>query len=56
VVSTTLAGFVAARVGYDAAFLTLSAIAVAGAALFWLAMPETREAPGRATALAVPLG
>ena len=56
VVSTTLAGFVAAQAGYDAAFLTLSAVAVAGAALFWLAMPETRAAPGRPAALAVPLG
>ena len=45
VVSTTLAGVVAARVGYDAAFLTLSAIALVGAALFWFAMPETRSAP-----------
>jgi MFS family permease len=57
VASTSLAGLVAARVGYDAAFLTLSAIAAAGAALFWLAMPETRAAPGpAATAVAVPLG
>ena len=45
VVSTTLAGVVAARVGYDAAFLTLSAIALVGAAVFWFAMPETRSAP-----------
>jgi MFS family permease len=45
VVSTTLAGLVAARAGYDAAFLTLAAIAAGGAALFWLAMPETRPAP-----------
>jgi dipeptide/tripeptide permease len=55
VASTSLAGLAAARVGYDAAFLTLSAIAAAGAALFWLAMPETRSAPGPA-ALAVPAG
>jgi MFS family permease len=46
VASTTLAGLVAARAGYDAAFLALAAIAAAGAALFWLAMPETRPAPG----------
>lgn len=52
VVSTTLAGLVAVRMGYDAAFLPLSAIAVAGAAL--LAMPETRVAPGTPP-LAVPL-
>jgi MFS family permease len=44
VASTTLAGLVAARAGYDAAFLALAA-AAAGAALFWLAMPETRPAP-----------
>ncbi len=53
VMSTTLAGFVAARMGYDAAFLTLAAIAAAGATLFWLAMPETRAAPGTPP-LAVP--
>jgi hypothetical protein len=46
---------VAARAGYDAAFLTLAAIAAAGAALFWLVMPETRTAPVPA-ALAVPAG
>jgi len=57
VLSTTLAGLVAARAGYDAAFLTLSAIAAAGAALFWLAMPETRAAaPGRPAAFAAPRG
>ena len=55
VVSTPLAGFVAARVGYDAAFLCLSTIAAAGAVLFWLAMPETRAAPGRTAAFAAPL-
>ncbi len=55
VVSTTLAGLVAARAGYDAAFLTLAAIATAGAALFWLAMPETRPVPEPA-APAVALG
>jgi MFS family permease len=46
VVSTTLAGFVVATFGYDAAFLTLSVIAAAGAVLFWSAMPETRIAAG----------
>jgi MFS family permease len=45
VVSGVLAGFVVVRFGYDAAFLTLAAIAALGAALFWLAMPETRAAP-----------
>ncbi len=52
--STTLAGLVAAWAGYDAAFLTLSA--AAGAALFWLAMPETRSAAPGPAALAVPIG
>jgi hypothetical protein len=39
--STTLAGFIVVKAGYSAAFLTLAAIAAAGLALFWLAMPET---------------
>ena len=56
VVSTTLAGAVAARVGYDAAFLTLSAIALAGTALFWIAMPETRSAPAPAAPAAPAAG
>jgi len=46
---------VAARAGYDAAFLTLAAIAAAGAALFWLVMPETRAAPGTPP-LVLPIG
>ena len=52
VVSATQAGLVAARMGHDAAFLPLSASAVAGAAL--LAVPETGVAPGTPP-LAVPL-
>jgi hypothetical protein len=39
--STALAGVIMVKAGYSAAFLTLAAIAFAGLALFWLAMPET---------------
>jgi MFS family permease len=39
--STALAGVIVVKAGYSAAFLTLAVIAVAGLALFWLAMPET---------------
>jgi MFS family permease len=39
--STTVAGFIVVKAGYSAAFLALAAIAAAGLALFWLAMPET---------------
>jgi MFS family permease len=39
--STMVAEFVAGRAGYSAAFLTLAAIAGAGLALFWIAVPET---------------
>ncbi|HZF75057.1 MAG TPA: MFS transporter [Acetobacteraceae bacterium] len=48
VVSMTLGGLLVVRFGYDAAFLTLSAIAALGAVLFWALMPETR--PGLALA------
>ena len=48
--SMTLGGVLAAWAGYDAAFLALAAVAALGAALFWLAMPETRGAPAVATA------
>jgi MFS family permease len=41
--STSLAGLIVVAAGYSAAFLTLAAIAAAGLALFWLAMPETRD-------------
>ena len=44
IVGGALAGLVVVRAGYDAAFLALAAIAALGAALFWLAMPETRPA------------
>jgi hypothetical protein len=39
--STALAGLIVVKAGYSAAFFTLAAIAGAGLALFWLAMPET---------------
>jgi MFS family permease len=39
--STTLAGLIVIKAGYSAAFLSLAAIAGAGLALFWSAMPET---------------
>jgi MFS family permease len=48
--SMALGGLLVVWAGYDAAFLALAAIAALGAALFWLAMPETRDAP----AMAVP--
>jgi MFS family permease len=41
--STTVAGTVVVKAGYSAAFLTLAAIAGAGLALFWIAMPETAD-------------
>jgi hypothetical protein len=36
--------FACLSLGYSAAFLTLAGIAGAGLLLFWLAMPETRDA------------
>jgi MFS family permease len=45
--STTLAGLIVVNAGYSAAFLTLAAIAAAGLALFWLAMPETWQPAAR---------
>jgi MFS family permease len=44
IISGSMAGLIVVRAGYDAAFLTLAAIAALGGALFWLAMPETRGA------------
>lgn len=41
--SATLAGSVIVWAGYSASFLTLSAIAVAGFALYVVAMPETKK-------------
>jgi MFS family permease len=48
--SMALGGLLVVWAGYDAAFLALAAIAALGAALFWLAMPETRGAPVMAVA------
>jgi MFS family permease len=39
--STTLAGLVVVKAGYSAAFLTLGAVAAAGVAVCWFALPET---------------
>jgi MFS family permease len=39
--STTLAGLVVVKAGYSAAFLTLAAVAAAGVAVCWFALPET---------------
>jgi MFS family permease len=41
--STTLAGLVVVKAGYSAAFLTLGAVAAAGVAVCWFALPETGE-------------
>ena len=40
--STTVAGWIADRYGDPAAFVTLALAGLAGVALVWLAMPETR--------------
>jgi MFS family permease len=40
--SNFIAGFVVKNLGYNVGFLILAAIAVAGLALFYLAMPETK--------------
>src|SRR4051812_39553873 len=45
IVSGALAGYIVVFAGYNAAFLTLAMIAALGAVVFWLAMPETRDAP-----------
>jgi MFS family permease len=50
IVSGALVGFIVVQAGYDAAFLTLAMIAVLGAVVFWLAMPETRDAPAQGVA------
>lgn len=39
--STSVAGVIVVKAGYNAAFLCLAAIAVLALMLFWLAMPET---------------
>ncbi|MGC2075115.1 MAG: MFS transporter, partial [Xanthobacteraceae bacterium] len=48
--STTLAGLIVVKAGYTAAFLALAAIAGAGLALFWIAMPETWQPKEEAVA------
>jgi MFS family permease len=45
--STTLAGFVVARSGYDAGFLALAAVAAVGFLVFLLAMPESKVQQAR---------
>ncbi len=45
IVSGAMAGSIVVRAGYDAAFLTLAAIATLGGLLFWLFMPETLRDP-----------
>ncbi len=45
--STTLAGFVAQRYGYNSSFLTLAAIAAAAFLLVWLRVPETLPSDAR---------
>ncbi|MBV8915751.1 MAG: MFS transporter [Acetobacteraceae bacterium] len=42
VASGALAGAIIVAAGYETAFLTLAAIALAGSVLLWLGMPETR--------------
>ncbi len=54
--STALAGFVIAYAGYSSAFLTLAGCAAAGAALFWLAMPESGKLADSNGALLRPHG
>jgi MFS family permease len=46
--SNLLAGFVVREAGFDAGFVTLSAIAAAAAIFYAVAMPETRESSGLA--------
>jgi MFS family permease len=48
--STTIAGLIVVAAGYSTAFLTLAAIAAAGLVLFWIAMPETKDIDGKASA------
>jgi len=61
--STTLAGLIVVRAGYDAAFLTLGGVAAVGLVLCFFAMPETRRErttqtagePGTSSGVAHPL-
>ena len=45
--STTLAGFVVVGAGYSAAFISLGIVAAVGAAICFLALPETRHGAAR---------
>ena len=44
IIGGTMSGVIVVQAGYDIAFLTLAAIAAVGGVLFWLAMPESRDA------------
>lgn len=50
--STVIAGFVADRMGDQAAYLALSAFAVAGCLVVWFVLPDTRERRHRPKAAA----
>lgn len=57
--SNAMTGFVVQRAGYDAAFLTLAAIAWVALVFFWLAVPETKrsaDSEGQALMLRHPGG
>jgi MFS family permease len=43
ILSQAIAGVIAVDAGYNVALVVLSAVAGLGAAVFWLAMPETRD-------------
>ena len=45
--STGVAGFIVVQAGYDAAFLSLAAVAAIGLGLFAVMMPETAPYQGR---------
>jgi MFS family permease len=44
--SNLMAGFIVREAGFDAGFITLSAIAAVAAIFYAVTMPETRESPG----------
>ncbi len=53
--SVLISGFIVARAGYNAAFLTLAAVALVALGVFWFFVPETGEAKDEAvTADAAP--
>jgi MFS family permease len=45
--STALFGLVAASLGHTAAFLSMTSVALLGASVLWLLMPETRPSIGK---------